>query len=447
MVLALASACSADVMVADTVPGTGGETGDVEDANSPLCAPFEAAEADGGEFPPEGKSAVLYGCEGTVEVEISGSVCLTDQWDGYGCPYEIEMLPQGTPPQGEFAIGVPVSEVMSSTDTYPQIEIGACCIESASDDEVLNDALATVCAADCGARACIAAAAELAAILADEACLHSSGDGFNAESCRLDLPKVCEQDLCQAKVFGRTESDLQDILDQLATPEIFEQCQNSIRSEPGWKPCVQADCKGSALGQGRITELRFKAVGCNDILPVHFDSPDAPAQPDSCELNVNANPGAALPGQDFGGPLIGGAIRIDSPFGAMTIDAVGSRVGFRRISCNATVCPFALTELTIDVPAIHLGSVSFKDVHAELVNPGVGILRRDLTVTIEDGALLMLITLNLDGFQIPAWATNEGPMILLVTPDNTISILAASFRFPLDITTHLTTTPTQCVSE
>ncbi|NJK31721.1 MAG: hypothetical protein HC927_04490 [Deltaproteobacteria bacterium] len=449
----LSPACSADVMIGDTLPGTeSADDGVVDDENSVLCAPFEAAESGDGEFPPEGESAVLYACAGSVDVEISGMVCLTDQLNGYGCPYEIEMLPQGVAPQGEYAIGIPIPHVESSTKTYPAVEIGACCVHGSSDDEILNAALDTVCGADCGARACVAAAAELTAILADEACHESSGEDFDAESCRLDLPKVCDQNICQAKVFGRTKSDIQDILNQLATPEGFEKCQNAIHSDAGWKPCVQAACNDALLGQGRITEMTFHAVGCDGVDPVYLDSPSAPEEPVACEANPNANVGMALPGQDFGGPLAGGLVRLDTPLGSAEINIGDSHMSFRRVACDANNCPLVLTEFQATVPSVDLGPVKLTDVHGALTTPAVGVPGDDMLVTIEDGAAIMTVSLGvqvfgsplLDGLPISIWLANEGPIILRITPDNTAEVISASFRFPFEIAAHLTTERSPC---
>lgn len=353
------------------------------------------------------------------------------------------MIPLGDSPVGEFAIGVPSPIVDSSIDTYPDVEIGACCVPE-SDPEALD----TVCAADCGARACKAAAAELAAILADEACHYTTLD---VEACHLELPKLCDLQSCQVSILGRTLSDIQFILSELEKPEVFEQCQNTIRSDDGWRPCVAADCLGWPLGQGRITEMTIKA-DCDGVEPVLQDSPDAPEEPILCEGNVNANAGSGLSGENLGGSLVGGILTFNTPLGDRSTTVVGSSIAFRRLPCDSYPCLFVLTAAEVDVLDFDLGPLTITGLHAELVAPAVGVVRGDMTATIETGLMRMQATLSVEKHNkslfgpkhVPVFVTNDAPVTLVIEPDNTIKIVDASFVFPFNVRTRLSTESTHC---
>jgi hypothetical protein len=139
------------------------------------------------------------------------------------CAYDIDLLPsdQAT----NEGIGIPSPLVNSSLDMYPEPEIGACCLQPGPnvDESDLEEALNTVCGADCGARACVAVYHELVAILSDDACFWSS---FDSASCHLDMGQGCVgkndygclQGCGQAEILGATRSDIMEVLKGLQTP-------------------------------------------------------------------------------------------------------------------------------------------------------------------------------------------------------------------------------------
>lgn len=451
-VCSLGFGCGSNLESTDTVVGTGGSEGGVEDENSSLCAPFEVAETGGEEpFPPDGESAFLYACEGGISVDISGQICL--QGSGSTCDAGLPMLPTDEISQDEVAIGIPSPDFTSTADMDPQPAVGACCVAEAQQPEEPTDALDTVCAADCGARACKAAAEELAAIVADEACFWET---FDLDACHLALPIVCDGICVQSEILGRTINDLNFVLSELQRAEVFEQCSNSIRSPSGWRPCLTADpnCMDppSEIGPGRIVELKFTA-DCGGLQPVLLDNV-------ACEFNVNANPGAALPGEGFGGPLVSGTLSLDTPLGVAATAIVGSSIGFRRLDCESDTCPFTLTNLEVDFDDFTLGPIAISGLHAELVEPAVGVVRSDTTATIEDGAMRLEITYGVSvsgkkffgGKPLPKGGklvaiTNDGPVAMIIEPDNRVEVLNASFVFPFNIGAQLTTAPAQCTPQ
>jgi hypothetical protein len=213
------------------------------------------------------------------------------------------------------------------------------------------------------------------------------------------------------------------------------------------------------MDTGRFVDMGAKA-NC-DIEPVLLDAPNAPESPEPCDANQNANAGTALPGEGFSGPLVGGSLSLQTPFGEISTGVVGSSIAFRRSVCEADTCQFTLTDLTVDVEDFDVGPFIISDVHAELVGTAIGIVRGDTTATIDDGGIQMQVTLgvsvkakNLFGGkllfsnqEIHLFAANEGPVTMIIDTDNNISIVEASFVFPSNIHTRLTTTSTNCALE
>jgi hypothetical protein len=186
------------------------------------------------------------------------------------CYYDIELRPIGEATDDQ--VGIPSPVVTSSTDTYPEPEIGACCLDLGPDvdAEELANALDLVCLADCGARACEEVSNTLTAIWSNDACFY--GDAFNPAACPLFLGEACVgndhyQDCrpkpapfptCdQVQLLGATRSDLLKLIELLQSPTGFQKCQDDIVDEAGWRPCVTVypECNGWNVDNGRFNRF------------------------------------------------------------------------------------------------------------------------------------------------------------------------------------------------
>ncbi|MFO7565042.1 MAG: hypothetical protein R6X02_20520 [Enhygromyxa sp.] len=316
----------------------------------------------------------------------------------------------------------------------------------------------------------MAAAEELAAIVADEACFWQS---FDSNSCHLELGEGCvaqgDHSLCglplwgcrQAEVLTPTRSDILKVLESLHTPAGFEQCQSGIVDDQGWRPCVPAypDCQDWTLDNGRFVDLVITS-NCDEIKPVLFDDPDVPDMEDGCNMNPNASAGTALPGERFSGPLTGGSLFLSTPLGDRNISVIGSNIGFRRLPCDTGGCLFSLVNLEIDFDDFELSPLSVTGLHAELASAATGIIEADSTATIEERSLYMEVTfavgINKGPFApkpshgdklAPMLATNDGPVIMTIDAENNIRIIEASFVFPSNVKAGLATNPASCALE
>jgi hypothetical protein len=207
-----------------------------------------------------------------------------------------------------------------------------------------------------------------------------------------------------------------------------------------------------------LIDLTIKA-NCA-IEPVLFDAPNAPQPPEyDCAMNPNANPGAAASGEGFSGPLVGGSLSLSTPFGDKTVGIIGSSIGFRRLPCLTDSCAFTLTALEIDFEDFGLGPLIITDLHAELVDPALGIIRDDTTATIEDREVHMEVTFGIalknpksdkvlfTDKNLPVLVSNDGPVTMNVDNDSNIQIVEASFTFPSNVKTHLATAAASCSPE
>jgi hypothetical protein len=177
-------------------------------------------------------------------------------------------------------------------------------------------------------------------------------------------------------------------------------------------------------------------------------------------MNQNANPGTALPGEGFSGPLVGGSLSLVTPLGEATTGVVGSSIAFERLACEADNCLFMLTALEVDFDDFGLGPFVISDLHAELVGTAIGIIRDDMTATIDDRSMRVQATLGL-GVKInvfggkllfsdkkaPILATNDGPVTMSIDTDNNLQLVEASFAFPSSIKTRLANTSANCTPE
>ena len=334
-------ACGDDTEESATGGTTTGPVGSTGDTDVVECA---SPDFDPNSTPEDPK---LYQCVGEEIGSFVFTVCIPPF-----CVLEQTIYLGLDPDEDEVA-----DEPIPFPGNIFNLDAATCCTDNIEDIPAAKVFADNACVADCARAACNFALASFNENLESPEI---------AETCFAPNKQDCIDTVIESLTHFRNElqANMEDCViraQQLSPNNIMEftdpPCADAIVRPKGCLVDGQI-----VLGSGEDDE---KLVSCA-LTVADLSMPIEPI----CEMSLNeldTDPARGL------ATIEGGLVHVTGPSNEQ-VDAlvVGQSIRTAEYECEISPCAFVLEELSVDVEDFSLGSISFQDVHAELLRPATG---------------------------------------------------------------------------
>ena len=246
-------------------------------------------------------------------------------------------------------------------------EVGACCTENATEEQVLD-----ACFSDCAHAACLGAIDKFQQLIDD---INNSVPGNPAEDCPT---QNCRDNAVESLTFFRNYIQLDD----------FAGCVQSVKNNVVFGMGDPPSCSGVGCLQDGVLDLDCDIAGVNTVVlePV-------------CDDALNQPP----TGTREAGPIVGGEIAISGLGENDVVAMTGTYVQFARPTCGAPPCPLVLEDVNIAAGNFKVGPFKVSNFKAALATSAQGSIIGDSAV-FPAGAISLHVTADIKAGKGPKTA-------------------------------------------